>query len=93
MSAGFRWNDADSLVGGFLVAVATGTFRVESFGDRQDLTRHLSGAGGHIQGQETLGGPLLAEAGWNRIVYAADGPAPTICVSVAKPQTGSNRWT
>ena len=32
------------IVGGFLMAVATGTFRVESFADRQDLTRHLAGA-------------------------------------------------
>jgi len=32
------------IVGGFLMAVATGTFRVESFADRQDLTRHLGGA-------------------------------------------------
>jgi hypothetical protein len=32
------------IVGGFLMAVATGTFRVESFVDRQDLTRHLGGA-------------------------------------------------
>jgi hypothetical protein len=32
------------IVGGFLMAVATGTFRVESFIDRQDLTRHLGGA-------------------------------------------------
>ena len=26
-------------------------------------------------------------------VYAVDGRVPTIRVSVAKPQTGSNRWT
>ncbi len=32
------------IVGGFLMAVATGTFRIESFVDRQDLTRHLAGA-------------------------------------------------
>ncbi len=32
------------IVGGFLMAVATGSFRVETFVDRQDLTRHLSGA-------------------------------------------------
>jgi uncharacterized membrane protein YedE/YeeE len=32
------------IVGSFLMAVATGSFRVESFVDRQDLTRHLSGA-------------------------------------------------
>jgi uncharacterized membrane protein YedE/YeeE len=30
--------------GSFLTAVTTGSFRVESFVDRQDLTRHLSGA-------------------------------------------------
>jgi uncharacterized membrane protein YedE/YeeE len=32
------------IVGSFLMAMATGTFRVESFVDRQDLTRHLGGA-------------------------------------------------
>jgi hypothetical protein len=32
------------IVGGFLMAMATGSFRVETFVDRQDLTRHLSGA-------------------------------------------------
>jgi uncharacterized membrane protein YedE/YeeE len=35
---------AGVIVGGFLMAVATGSFRVETFVDRQDLTRHLSGA-------------------------------------------------
>ncbi len=34
-----------------------------------------------------------AETAWHSQVYAADGPVPTIRVSVAKPQTGSNRWT
>jgi uncharacterized membrane protein YedE/YeeE len=32
------------IVGSFLMAVATGTFTVESFVDRSDLARHLSGA-------------------------------------------------
>jgi uncharacterized protein len=32
------------IVGSFLMAVATGSFRLESFVDRHDLTRHLSGA-------------------------------------------------
>jgi uncharacterized membrane protein YedE/YeeE len=32
------------IVGSFLMAMATGTFRVETFVDRHDLTRHLSGA-------------------------------------------------
>jgi len=32
------------IVGSFLMAVATGTFAVESFVDRNDLTRHLGGA-------------------------------------------------
>jgi uncharacterized membrane protein YedE/YeeE len=32
------------IVGSFLMAVATGSFRVETFVDRQDLTRHLGGA-------------------------------------------------
>ncbi len=32
------------IVGSFLMALATGTFRVETFVDRHDLTRHLSGA-------------------------------------------------
>ena len=32
------------IVGSFLMAVATGGFRVETFVDRQDLTRHLGGA-------------------------------------------------
>ncbi len=31
------------IVGGFLMAIATGSFRVETFVDRQDLMRHLSG--------------------------------------------------
>ncbi len=32
------------ITGSFLMAVATGSFRVESFVDRHDLTRHLGGA-------------------------------------------------
>ena len=32
------------IVGSFLMAVATGTFRIESFADRSDLVRHLGGA-------------------------------------------------
>ena len=32
------------IVGSFLMAVAAGTFRIESFIDRQDLTRHIGGA-------------------------------------------------
>jgi uncharacterized membrane protein YedE/YeeE len=32
------------IAGSFLMAVATGTFRVESFADRSDLVRHLGGA-------------------------------------------------
>jgi uncharacterized membrane protein YedE/YeeE len=32
------------IVGSFLMAVATGTFAVESFADRNDLARHLGGA-------------------------------------------------
>lgn len=32
------------IVGSFLMAVATGTFRIESFVDRSDLVRHLGGA-------------------------------------------------
>jgi hypothetical protein len=32
------------IVGSFLMAMATGTFRVETFVDRNDLTRHLGGA-------------------------------------------------
>lgn len=32
------------IVGSFLMAMATGSFRVESFVDRQDLIRHLGGA-------------------------------------------------
>ena len=32
------------IVGSFLMAVATGTFAVESFVDRSDLTRHIGGA-------------------------------------------------
>jgi uncharacterized membrane protein YedE/YeeE len=32
------------IVGGFLMAVTTGSFRLESFADRQDLIRHLGGA-------------------------------------------------
>jgi hypothetical protein len=32
------------IVGSFLMAVATGSFRVETFVDRDDLTRHLAGA-------------------------------------------------
>lgn len=35
---------AGVIVGGFLMAVATGSFRVESFADRNDLLRHLGGA-------------------------------------------------
>jgi len=35
---------AGVIVGSFLTAVATGTFRVESFADRNDLVRHLGGA-------------------------------------------------
>jgi hypothetical protein len=32
------------VVGSFLMAVGTGTFQIESFGDRSDMVRHLSGA-------------------------------------------------
>jgi uncharacterized membrane protein YedE/YeeE len=32
------------IAGSFLMAVATGTFRVESFADRSDLVRHIGGA-------------------------------------------------
>jgi hypothetical protein len=32
------------IVGSFLMAVATGTFQIESFTDRSDLIRHLGGA-------------------------------------------------
>lgn len=32
------------IAGSFLMSVATGTFRVESFSDRDDLVRHLAGA-------------------------------------------------
>lgn len=32
------------IVGSFLMAIATGSFRVETFVDREDLARHLSGA-------------------------------------------------
>ena len=32
------------IVGGFLMSIATGTFTVETFTDRSDLTRHLGGA-------------------------------------------------
>jgi uncharacterized membrane protein YedE/YeeE len=32
------------ITGSFLMAVATGSFRIESFTDRSDLTRHLGGA-------------------------------------------------
>jgi uncharacterized protein len=32
------------IAGSFLMAVATGTFRIESFADRSDLVRHLGGA-------------------------------------------------
>lgn len=35
---------AGVIVGGFLMAIATGTFRVETFADREDLLRHLGGA-------------------------------------------------
>ncbi len=35
---------AGVIVGSFLMAVVTGTFAVESFVDRNDLTRHLGGA-------------------------------------------------
>lgn len=35
---------AGVIVGGFLMAIATGSFRVESFADRNDLLRHLGGA-------------------------------------------------
>jgi len=31
------------IVGSFLMAIATGTFRIESFADRDDLVRHLGG--------------------------------------------------
>jgi uncharacterized membrane protein YedE/YeeE len=32
------------IAGSFLMAIATGTFRIESFADRSDLIRHLGGA-------------------------------------------------
>jgi uncharacterized protein len=32
------------IAGSFLMAMATGTFRIESFADRSDLVRHLGGA-------------------------------------------------
>jgi uncharacterized protein len=35
---------AGVIVGGFLMAVATGSFQVEGFADRDDLVRHLGGA-------------------------------------------------
>ena len=41
----------------------------------------------------SFGDPGLRVARRAVAFYAADGPVPTIRVSVTKPQTGSNRWT
>jgi hypothetical protein len=55
---------------------------------RAALTR---GQPDSIPRQESAG--PLAEAGRNRIVDAAYAPVQTIRASLAKLQSGSNRWT